>query len=56
MTEEELQVLDRARSWLENFALTTKSCLLDSELSKIASSLEYIINKYRKNNNESDLS
>jgi hypothetical protein len=46
MTQEELEVLNKAQQWLENIAETTKSCLLDGELSKIARSLEKIINKY----------
>ena len=48
MTQEELEALARAKGWLENFAATTKSSLMDGELSKIARSLENIINKYRE--------
>lgn len=47
MTQEELNTLEKAKRWLENFAATTKSSLMDGELSKIAGSLEDIINKYR---------
>ena len=47
MTQEELKILEKAAGWLENFAATTKSSLMDGELSKIARSLEDIINKYR---------
>ena len=48
MTQEELKILEKAAGWLENIALTTKSSLMDGELSKIARSLEDIINKYRE--------
>ena len=48
MTLEELKILEKAAGWLENIALTTKSVLMDGELSKIARSLEDIINKYRE--------
>lgn len=47
MTQEELKILTKAAGWLENIAATTKSSLMDSELSKIARSLEDIVNKYR---------
>lgn len=47
MTEEELKIVTMAAAWLENIAATTKSSLMDGELSKIARSLENIVNKYR---------
>lgn len=53
MTQDELEILDRARSHLEKLAIIentrdrTQSSLLGSELTRLAYSLEDIVNKYR---------
>lgn len=59
MTQDELEILDRARSHLEKFAIIehtrdrTQSSLLGSKLTRLAYSLEDIVNKYRGSDDNS---